>query len=75
MPDPKYYFVCRSCGSRTENFREWFNAGQKCHSCGNKWVDVKYNTSLEKIRDLVRDEKKTANSVLHYFDFLPLASP
>jgi threonine synthase len=72
MPEPKYYFVCRSCGSRTENFREWFNAGQKCHSCGNKWVDVKYNTDLEKIRDLVQDENNSASSVFHYFDFLPL---
>ncbi len=72
MPDSKYYFKCRSCGSITESFKEWFKAGQKCHSCGHKWVDVKYNTDLEKIKDLIRDDKNEANSVFHYFDFLPL---
>ncbi len=72
MPDSKYYFKCRSCGSITESFKDWFKAGQKCHSCGHKWVDVKYNTDLEKIKDLIRDDQNEANSVFHYFDFLPL---
>ena len=72
MPNSKYYFLCRSCGSRTENFRPWFDAGQKCHACGHKWVDVKYNTDLNKIKELIGNGNKQASSVFHYFDFLPL---
>ena len=75
MPNPKYYFKCRSCGTVTPGFREWFQNGQKCFSCGNKWVDVKYNTDPGKIKEIIADADGRASSVFHYFDFLPLENP
>ncbi len=72
MPNPKYYFVCRSCETHIDSFKEWFQEGQKCPQCGSKWVDVKYHTDLEKIKGLIDKDNSQATSVFHYFDFLPL---
>ncbi len=73
MPNSKYYFICRSCGTHINSFKEWFQEGQKCPTCGQKWVDVKYNTDIEKIRGLIAGgENGPAYSVFNYFDFLPL---
>ncbi|MBQ3689559.1 MAG: pyridoxal-phosphate dependent enzyme [Bacteroidales bacterium] len=67
----KYYFVCKNCGHKIESFKEWFDLGQKCPECGKNFVDTKYTTSPEKLKDLIFNAKDVKN-LWHYFDFLPL---
>jgi threonine synthase len=73
MENSKYFFICRSCGSRIEGFPQWFADGQKCSSCGNKWVDAKYIMDYRKLPDLVNNRASHPDSLFHYFDYLPLA--
>ncbi len=72
MNNKKFYFVCKSCGEEIDGFKQWFNQGQKCPSCQHKWVDVKYNTPIEGIKELIENKNNSASSVFHYFDFLPV---
>lgn len=72
MKNNKFYFECRSCGEKINGFEQWFQDGQKCPKCGQKWVDVKYHTPIERIKELIEDKDQKANSLFHYFDFLPL---
>ena len=37
----KYHFVCKSCGHNIGDFKQWFEAGQKCPKCGKNFVDAK----------------------------------
>jgi len=72
MSNKKFYFECRSCGEKIDGFKQWFSQGQKCPVCQQKWVDVKYNTPLNGIKELIENREDNAKSVFHYFDFLPL---
>jgi threonine synthase len=72
MENTKYYFVCRACGTRIEGFGQWFADGQKCPSCGGKWVDTKYSNDYLKLPDLVNNRAGHPDSLFHYFDYLPL---
>jgi threonine synthase len=72
MKNGKYYFICRECGVRIEGFTEWFAHGQKCSSCGNKWVDVKYEDNYSRIPDLIKSPTGRPTSLYHYFDYLPI---
>ncbi len=67
----KYYFVCKKCGQKINGFKEWYAAGQKCPSCGNNFVDTKYNSDPQKLKNLIFT-KDRVESLWHYFDFLPL---
>jgi len=67
----KYYFVCKNCGQKIEDFNQWFKHGQKCPNCGKNFVDTKYTTDPKKLKDLIFT-KDTVKSLWHYFDFLPL---
>lgn len=66
----KFNLVCKSCGQITKDMSDWFSNGQKCSSCGGKFVNVKYNQNPERIKELI--DKNKGNSVFDYFDFLPL---
>ncbi|MBR4440219.1 MAG: pyridoxal-phosphate dependent enzyme [Bacteroidales bacterium] len=67
----KYYFVCRNCGHKIDSFKQWFKLGQKCPECGKNFVDTKYNTSIDKLKELIFT-KQEVKSLWHYLDFLPL---
>jgi threonine synthase len=72
MDNNKYFFLCRGCGNKIEGFAQWFHDGQKCPSCGGKWVDVKYNNDYLKLPDLINNHAGNPDSLFHYFDYLPL---
>lgn len=72
MNNQKFYFQCRQCGHQMNGFSDWFAARQKCSACGNKWVDVKYNSDYAQLPDLIRQKDPAPHSFFHYFDFLPL---
>jgi len=72
MKNDKYYFICRECGTRIAGFREWFESGQKCPSCGNKWVEARYNDNYLKLSSLLNNRAGNVDSLFHYFDYLPL---
>jgi len=72
MNNNKYYFICRKCGNKIEGFSQWFSEGQKCPSCGGKWVDVKYYNDYLKLPDLVQNRGGNPDSLFHYFDYLPI---
>ena len=72
MKNEKYFFVCRECGTRIEGFAQWFADGQKCKSCGTKWVDVKYQENYHKINNLINNRASHPESLFHYFDYLPI---
>jgi len=72
MVNHKYYFICRTCGNKIEGFEQWFHDGQKCPSCGGKWVDVRYVNHYLKLTDLINNRAAHPDSVFHYFDYLPL---
>jgi len=72
MNNGKFYFICRECGTRIEGFPEWYKQGQKCSSCGNKWVDVKYNDNYAWIPELISASNGRPASLFHYIDYLPL---
>ncbi|MCQ2975765.1 MAG: pyridoxal-phosphate dependent enzyme [Bacteroidales bacterium] len=67
----KYYFVCRNCGHKINSFKEWFDLGQKCPECGKNFIDAKYNTDINKLKELIYTKEEVKN-LWHYFDFLPL---
>jgi threonine synthase len=67
----KFYFVCRKCGHKIENFKDWFQSNQKCPKCGENKIDTIYNTDKSKIHELIAKGQKP-ESMFHYFDFLPL---
>lgn len=67
----KYYFVCKNCGHKIDDFDQWFKLGQKCPECGKNFVETKYNTDPKKLKDLIFS-KSEVKSLWHYFDFLPL---
>jgi threonine synthase len=67
----KYDLQCRKCGSITLSMGIWFKNGQQCHSCGNKWVDVRYSTPLERLKELISSHYNPKN-VFHYAEFLPV---
>jgi threonine synthase len=50
---------------------DWFNHGQQCHACGNKWMDVRYSTPPSRLLELIAPDQKPS-SVFHYADFLPI---
>jgi len=68
----KYQFRCRKCGNIIKNFSEWFEVGQKCPDCSGKFVYTEYSDHISKIKDLISERSSKAESVFHYFDFLPL---
>ena len=72
MKNPKFYFECRSCSNTINGFVEWFANGQKCPTCGSKWVDVKYYKPIGEVIDLISEKQSKAISLFHYFDFLPI---
>ncbi len=72
MQNSKFFFECRSCGETINGFEQWFSEGQKCPSCGSKWVDVKYHNSFDGIKDLIQEKSGKATSLFNYFDYLPL---
>lgn len=67
----KFYFECRTCGHKIENFKEWFSANQKCIKCGDNKIKTVYNTDKSKIKDLIAKGQQPEN-LFHYLDFLPL---
>lgn len=66
----KFQLVCKACGHVTKDMAEWFANGQKCSSCGDKYVNVKYAQGAEQVEKLIAANK--GESVFDYFDFLPL---
>ncbi|MDF1551237.1 MAG: pyridoxal-phosphate dependent enzyme, partial [Bacteroidales bacterium] len=67
----KFYFVCRSCGTKINSFKEWFSNNQACPSCGKSNIDTIYSTNKESIKKLISKDARP-ESLWHYFDFLPL---
>ena len=67
----KYYFVCKSCKTEIPGFHAWFGYGQKCPSCGSKYVDTMYYEDPIKLKSLIYGAR-TVPSLWHYFDFLPV---
>ena len=67
----KFHFECRECGTKINDFKEWFANEQSCPYCGKSNIYTIYSTDKEKIKELI---SKDANpkSLFHYFDFLPL---
>ncbi len=65
----KYYLKCTRCGTVTPNFWTWFDQNQQCLQCGSKHSEVWYNRRYQR---LPRFAKGKADSLWHYFPFLPL---
>jgi threonine synthase len=66
----KFQLECRSCGHITKDMSDWFENGQKCSACNDKFVWVKYNKDIRNVKNLISENK--GGSVFDYFDFLPL---
>jgi threonine synthase len=67
----KFHFECRECGTRINDFKEWFGNHQACPYCGKSNIYTVYSTDKEKIKALISKDAKP-QSLFHYFDFLPL---
>jgi threonine synthase len=67
----KFHFECRHCGTKINNFKEWFDNKQSCPTCGKSNIYTIYSTDKEKIKSLISKDAKP-ESLWHYFDFLPL---
>ena len=72
MVNEKYHLKCKKCGEIIPSFAEWFDAGQKCSSCGFGQADVQYNRSFKELISLIRSKSFKPESLWAYFDFLPL---
>ena len=68
----KYHLRCRNCNHIINNFSLWFENGQKCSSCGHKWVDTEYSADISELSKLISNSSIKPKNVFHYFDFLPV---
>lgn len=71
----KFQLRCEKCQYVVKDFKEWFEHNQKCPKCGHKVVYAEYSTDINKLVDLIEEKKGKAESVFHYFDFLPINNP
>lgn len=65
----KFRFECSNCLNIVSSFKEWFEAGQHCPKCGDKYVKTVYDYKID-IKKLL--SKDCVASLWHYFDILPL---
>jgi len=68
----KFYLKCKACGEEVSDFREWFQHGQVCPTCGHNEAEVIYPGGYDKLLKLIKASGFNPKSVWGYFDFLPL---
>ncbi|MFO7864858.1 MAG: pyridoxal-phosphate dependent enzyme [Salinivirgaceae bacterium] len=68
----KFHLRCEKCQYAVSDFKEWFGNMQKCPKCGHKVVYAEYSKDISAVKDLIDEKNGKAESVFHYFDFLPL---
>lgn len=68
----KYQLVCRKCGKVIGGFAEWFRQDQLCE-CGSNHAEAVYTADYRQLDKLCAHDVK-ADSLYHYYDFLPLES-
>ena len=65
----KYLLKCCKCGFEIRDFSVWFEHKQFCPKCGARHVEAVYHSDYSQLKDLLKSQ---ADSLWHYFDFLPL---
>ncbi|MBD3414948.1 MAG: pyridoxal-phosphate dependent enzyme [Candidatus Aminicenantes bacterium] len=68
----KFNLICSNCDQEIDEFKEWFDSGQRCPQCGDNKADVVYSDRMDHIEDLLHDKDAYFSGLWRYFDYLPL---